>query len=74
MKAEVSTWKRGSALQSLHRRGRKRSFFIRTEVTHSSSPMSNTEEENEKAPSVYSASETTRVDLYFNETVDDPIY
>ena len=23
MKAEVSTWKRGSALQSLHRRGRR---------------------------------------------------
>ena len=32
--------------------------------------MSNTEKEKEKAPSVYSTSETTRVNLYFNETVD----
>ena len=36
--------------------------------------MSNTEKEKEKAPSVYSTSETTRVNLYFNETVGDPIY
>jgi len=36
--------------------------------------MSNTEDGKEKAPSVDSDSEATRADLYFNETVDDPIY
>ena len=43
------------------------------EVTHSSVRMSNTEMEKENPPSVYSASDPTRVDLFSSEIVD-PVY